>query len=121
MGTTTELTKQQKMSAGLRELADFYDEHPEFPVKAMWMYIYVINRKEFIGLAKQLGTFTKNVDGSDYQIVRRFDNAYVQVYASRKEVCTKRLVTKTIEVEEWDCPEHLLSDEDHPHAEPNDL
>ena len=106
----TELTDQQKMSAGLRELADFYDEHPDFiSCSEHTFYKYTSGREVFIELAKSLGPFEKGNDGDNYTLFRMFGPIKLQLYCSRDLVCTKRMVTKTVEVEEWKCPGHLLS------------
>ena len=106
----TELTDQQKMSAGLRELADFYDEHPEIcSDRKIIINHYVLNRAEFLDLAKHLKPFKKDPSDKYYSLVRMFGPIKLDVYCERDLICTKRMVTKTIEVEEWDCPEHLLS------------
>ena len=108
----TELTNQQKMSAGLRELADFLDENPDFADnnnREIIFYNYVCKQERFLELAQQLGPFEKDINDTYYTLQRTFGPIKVQVYCDRDLICTKRMVTKTIEVEEWDCPEHLLS------------
>ena len=107
---TAELTAQQKMSQGLRELADFLDEQPEFLGHPYFSILKnVDNREQFLDLARKLGTFEKEVSDEHYNLNRMFGPIKLQVYCDRDVVCTKRIVTKTIEVEEWNCPEHLLS------------
>ena len=107
--TINELTAQ-KMSQGLRELADFLDEQPEFLGHPYFSILkHVDNREQFLELARKLGTFEKEVSDEHYNLNRMFGPIKLQVYCERDVVCTKRIVTKTIEVEEWNCPEHLLS------------
>lgn len=106
----TELTDQQKMSAGLRELADFFDEHPEVHhSEKMTINHFVCNRDEFIELAKHLKPFKKDPNDKYYSLVRMFGPIKLDVYCNRDTICTKRTVKKLVEVDEWDCPEHLLS------------
>lgn len=107
---TTELTDQQKMSQGLRELADFLDEQPIFLGTPFFSMLRLVKtRNQFLDLAQRLGTFTKDVSDEHYNLNRMFGPIQLQVYCDRNVVCTKRMVTKTIEVEEWDCPDRLLS------------
>ena len=104
---TTELTNQQKMSQGLRELADFLDEHPDFKIREITINSYKTHREEFIACAQQLEPFEKSADEHYYSLTRMFGPIILNLYCDHSLVCTKRIVQK--DVEEWDCPEHLLS------------
>ena len=106
--TETELTDQQKMSQGLRELADFLDEHPALTPRGFTFYKSNRTREGFIDLAQQLGSFQKEVTDNYYNLNRHFGPITLQLYCDREVVCTKRIEMQEVEV--WDCPEHLLSD-----------
>ena len=123
----TELTNQQKMSAGLRELADFLDEHPKFRLPRLNRFYSVDTRDEFFELAKQFGPFTKSFDDDDFEITRWFGSIELTFFTSRENVCTRRVVGqewedgspakpategRMVDVVEWDCPDHLLSGHD---------
>lgn len=122
-----ESTDQQKMSQGLRELADFLDEQPEFPVPPFnAVYIHCHNKEQLVQRAKLFKPFEKSIDSShDYVLTRKFGPLSVRLYTARKNVCTRRVVGqewkegveaspategRMVDKYEYDCPEHLLSD-----------
>ncbi len=104
---TTELTDQQKMSQGLRELADFLDERPDFTPRTLTFHKSHRTREGFVELARQLGSFEKDVTENYYNLNRFFGPVTLQLYCEREVVCTKRIEMQEVEV--WDCPDHLLS------------
>lgn len=124
---TAELTDQQKMSQGLRELADFLDEHPEFPSPPIGaIYIRCYNRAELVRCAKLFKPFEKSIDsGGDYVLARKFGPLSIKLYTSRANVCTRRVVGqeweegkpareategRMVDVLKWTCPDNILSD-----------
>ncbi len=126
---TTELTDQQKMSQGLRELADFLDEQPDFPAPGINpTYIYCSSKEKLVELAKLFKPFKKSIDDmGDYVLTRDFGPLSIRLYTSRTNVCTRQVVGqewregeaakpaspategRMVDIYEYDCPEHLLS------------
>jgi len=115
----TELTDQQKMSAGLRELADFLEEHPELASERVaTIHKSTWEKDKFLEFAQQLKPFEKDPNDAHYNIFRMFGPIKFEVYCARSLVCTKRMVTKTVEVEEWDCPKILSDNKQDEHEDP---
>jgi|SRR5579884_232376 len=116
--------------AGLRELADWIEAHPEFP--GHWtperILFPVDTKQELADAARSLGRVTKYGDDDCFGIKRRFGRLIeIDIYGRRGEVCTRIVkgtreivrevpdpdaprvtVTETVEDVEWIC-EPLLS------------
>ena len=97
----------------LRELADFLDNRPEFPLpdysdlhyrsRGIETLRYYSEKAPFLAAVKAVGTVTKCADGSDFMLVAA--NGLLQLCASRESVC--RLV-KPAQEAVYEC-EPLLS------------
>lgn len=117
------------LARDLRALADFYDEHPDFPRPNMTLHTFLHGdaKKGLALAARQLGTADKYIDETWYELRRAFGSIMLTVNAYRNEVCEKVLVgTKDIpeqyipakpaetipaheeSVYEWQCPDSLL-------------
>ena len=106
-----------EFAKSLREIAAFYEAHPEMPQPEninvpIWATYPSSSRPRFLSAAKDLGTFTKvpPSPGDDYffTIERKFDGFPFHVTTRRAEICRK--VTKTVEIESWECPDSLLEE-----------
>lgn len=107
---TPEQTKRREYIQGLRDFADFLEATPGAPTPfATTFCVYLYHRAKFLDAAKAIGSFTKKPDESNYLIEKQFPPFTYQLNISRKEICTKRIEMREIEV--WDCPS-LLSDEE---------
>ena len=121
-------TKQQEYSAGLRALADFYDENPEFPTpignpRTLWAAIYMVPDEEekvkFAQMVRTLGK-TKKTYGNEVDFRRDFGGGVIiGICITREVVCIKRVVgtkiipaqsfpERTEEIVEWDCRGSIL-------------
>ncbi len=107
----------KEFSAGLRAIADWYDEHPEAPVPyAPRIGVSADDNVETArSIARMLGKADKAFSDSTFSLSRTFGGVILDFVFWRSAVCTKRVVgTKTIpakpaaperieEVVEWDC------------------
>ena len=106
----TEQTDQQKMSAGLRELAGFLDENPEFSHKISVLCLRpVYDSDEFLDLIDGLGTYSHEIDSSHLNIIKQFGPVKFKIYCDKRLIGGFITTKKTIEVEEWKYPDNLLS------------
>lgn len=131
------LTKAQaEYVDGLREIADFLVEHPEFISEHDHLSLrdYCSRRSEMVERAREIGgRFEKDAShaGTYFQLTRRFGPHEVYVYTERTNVCERVVttetvtsevpdpellaevptvtVTETVEHVEWKCPDSLLS------------
>src|SRR5579864_4791307 len=93
--------ENQEFVNSLRQLADFYEKHPEVPLPdTVRMPIYSLNTKEEIEpVARAFGNAFKRVDDNFFKLVRRFGVIDLEVIAYREKVCTKRVVGKKKELQ----------------------
>src|ERR1035438_3454483 len=89
----------------LREIADFFETHQEFPVPydaERLNYFNCLNRAELAALARALGNVSKHYD-ADYEgaftLTHRFGAIMFRCIQNREVVCRK-VVTGTKHVEE---------------------
>lgn len=119
--------------AGLRELADFIEDNPEFAELAdTTLNLYVANwyedaDRQFADLARKLGGHrTKSANERYLHVTRMFGPLEVSVFTNREVVCERVVVgTETVEVPdpnaakvtvereivEWECKSILNGDE----------
>ena len=104
---------------GLRQIADWYEQHPDFPLPHLCdagMDIFRVNSAdELAQAARTLGTVEKFTIGDAlYGIRRTFGALRLQIIVDRAVVCTRRVVgieevpetvtpAHTREIVEWDC------------------
>lgn len=104
-----------EFAQALREMAAFYEGHPEMPHPSPVMHKYIYGRDEFTAAVKQLadgGVVTKQVTDKpldDFQAVRDFGGIKLKLSIDRRTVCRK--VKKMVETEVWECPESILESE----------
>lgn len=98
----------------LRDVADFYEQHPGFPIPAkvdgflayVGSYGGVEVPTRFAELASMLGGCrTKDSDDNWFRVFRYFGPFTVEVYAEREAVCERIVVgTEKVEVPDPDAP-----------------
>ena len=103
---------------GLRQIADWYEEHPEIPVPHLdSVDIYTVrDRDDLRRVARALGHCEKGSASAEslFVLKRQFGALWLQFYWHREQVCTRRVVgvtevaeqfipAHTREIVEWDC------------------
>ncbi|MCR4340022.1 MAG: hypothetical protein NUW01_09060 [Gemmatimonadaceae bacterium] len=117
-------TEQQEWLDGLREMADWFEQHPErieqLGDRGIIVNLYPDGKGDTAQLARELGKVTKEQNSSLFWIRRGFGPHKIDGVLSRGEVCT-RVVTGTRQVPEkivpayeeeiieWECVEPLLA------------
>lgn len=105
--TTTENERRASWIASLRDVADFYEQHPDFPIDhgglRFLAYVGTYNTDQparFAELASMLGgQRAKDADDQWFRVIRKFGPFEIEVYAERDAVCTKVVVgSETVEV-----------------------
>ena len=133
------MTSDEKVpfSTFLRELADFYDEHPLVP-EPYWMqgdisiYLYGDSGKEVL---RSIGSFEKEFNDNYLRAIKIVGGRRVVINAARDKVCTAKVVGKKIvpetvipssytpeqvipaheeDIVEWDCAPVLAPSEPYP-------
>ena len=120
-------SKVDEFVAGLRAMADWYEQHPELdtPTSALMVSSFASDETPELAaqVAQAMGTFKKNYSDSIFTLTKSFGGASLQFLFYRNAVCTKRVVkTETVtewvpdpaapkvevtrerEIVEWDCP-----------------
>jgi len=115
---------------GLRELADWIEEHPEMPRPGPTLNVYELNsRDEAVACLKALGSCKKEYTENNFYLSREFGPIKLAFMFYRTAVCKRRVVgvkevgtavvpariipeeiipAHTEEIVEWDCGESLL-------------
>ena len=103
---------------GLRQIADWYEEHPEIPVPHMdSVDIYAVrDRDDLQRVARALGHCEKDSATAEslFALKRRFGALWLRFCWNRAQVCTRRVIgveeiaehvipACTREIVEWDC------------------
>jgi len=118
-------------AAGLRELADWIEAHPEMPRPGGTLTVYTLNsREEAAACLKALGTCQKEYTESNFYLSREFGPIKLTFMFYRSAVCQRRVVGQkqvgtqviparitpeeiipahTEDIVEWDCEESLLA------------
>ena len=103
---------------GLRQIADWYEAHPEIPVPHLdSVDVYTVHdRDDLQRVARALGSCEKGSASAEslFVLKRRFGALWLQFYWNRAQVCTQRVIgvkevaeqvipAHTYEIVEWDC------------------
>lgn len=94
---------KQTTAEGLRELADWYEAHPEVESPQVFIHIFELRgdaAKRLAVVAKAMGTCEKSLDDYNLTVKRNFGPISLFAIVSRDAVCRK-IVT-------YDCPKSLL-------------
>jgi hypothetical protein len=112
INTKRDQEMREKLAAeyadGLRQLADFIEEHPNAPRPCDTLYSFVYDREKFVLGVRELahgGKVTKAMDSREdgyYKATRQFGPVNFELSIPRKTVC--RLVSPAV----YDCPDSLL-------------
>ena len=95
------MNNNQELIDGLREMADFLEERPDFGAVGVPSFLcYMADKESFVEHCRQLGSYAKHVDdgGKWIEAHKRFGPIDFQVYTARENIC-ERLVTE-VEVPE---------------------
>lgn len=87
-------TTQQMLVTGLRKLAEFFEQNPDFPATEMVMAIYNYDTKEEAAqVAKVLGSSKKEYSDYSFTLVKEF-SPYVKmrVVFSRGNICQRVVI-----------------------------
>src|SRR5919108_421800 len=84
----------EKFVRGLRELADFYEQHPQLKAPDFYYFhLYAHTADELREQVKLLGHCTKSYFGTDITFRKNFTSGlFLDVVANRREVCKKKVV-----------------------------
>lgn len=120
----------KEAAAGLRELADFIETHPEFApgVTGTRFYDFEDDADEWRARVKTLGgRREKAANTSFFGVTRKFGPVEVYLYTGRDQVCEAKVVgqetvevpdpeapkiTVTRDVIEWECPPSISDSRD---------
>ena len=107
---TTELTKEQQLIAGLRELADFLKDHPEMHTHSIVrVHVHVNDKAEFVQLATMLGAARViDVTGPYAEATLHFTpSVSIQVFGMAERICERVESTETVTTTGWAIPSDL--------------
>lgn len=93
-----ELERHSLFVSSLRELADWWEQHPD--VETPWnqaLLVHVDTKEELAQVARALGKCEKYGDDDWFGVKRRFGSIEVDAYGQRQKICT-RVVVGTREV-----------------------
>jgi hypothetical protein len=106
---------------GLRDLADFLEQHPGVPAPT-YNALLVSSTKEMLTRIARMASWTKDYGGEYFSLKKEFlGGLTLDIYTSRSEVCRKVVVGERVvparpaeperveEVVEWVCEEALLA------------
>lgn len=108
MSTTT---KAAEFADGLRALAEWCEQHPEYtPTYTMPFNAYVGTREDLVAARRALGAVSKSAVSTVFYIHRDFGGGVaLEINVPREEVCRK-VVKGTREVPEKVVPAHVEED-----------
>ena len=122
-------TERDQFLFGLRELLEFVETHPGFPLPVLPRFSVSVGSKEDLAdAARTLGKVQKEVSSAWYSIQRQFGSITLDIFAARDRVCERVVVgTKVIparpevllpavperteEIVEWKCGSLLAEEE----------
>ena len=97
---------QASVADGLRQLADWYEEHQDTKAPFISIHLGYGQPEELVqrlaAMAKAFGTCRKDASEWSFSVVRDFGPIPVNASISRESVC-KRIV-------KWECPKSLLAE-----------
>jgi hypothetical protein len=114
------LTEAEQVANELREMAAFFEAHPELPRPSGHVYVFLkedANPKETLRTVARAGG-VKYADGIYFGVKKSFGSVCVAVLVNREAVCERRQVgtkvipavkAREVPVYEWNC-EPLLKD-----------
>lgn len=134
------MTTAVEYAAGLRELADWIEAHPEVDTPSREFTVYSLNTKqEAADCLRALTPCKKEYKADNFFLSREFGPITLSFMFYRNAICTKRVIgTKEVgtqvipsrftpeeiipahteEIYEWDCGESLLAQASPPSESP---
>lgn len=108
--------ERQKFVQGLRECADFLDQHPDLPIpgSVTSFCCFANSKEELASFARSMGNCEKHAEGNYFWIERKFGSIRYEINIERAKVCVRKVVgTITVPAEEkdvveWECEDSLL-------------
>lgn len=110
---------------GLRQIAAWYEGHPDAPRPALKLEVFALagSPENIASVIRALGGVKKEYNESFIWLTRDFGGVELKFYVARSAVCTKRVVSvqhipeqvvpaRDVEVIEWDCKPILSGDGD---------
>ena len=85
-------TMQEKFATSLRELADFYDAHPNFPVAPQWYLNFEVeafNTEDLNALVMEMRPCKKKSTGYNFEWKRMFGIISLKLSIYKSKVCKK--------------------------------
>lgn len=104
-----------EFAKSLRELADWYDEHPDVPLPAAANFnAFLDDRDALARVARLIGIAEKGADPNYFFLKKRFGEISLDFNVARAVACERRVVgvreipetvvpARTEEIVEWDC------------------
>ena len=92
---------------GLRQLADFYELHPDLKFaheEGVTVYGYH-TKEDALAVASILGNCKKKFDGEAFFLVKGFGPFELKFYFAREQIC-ERIVVRTETIPEYVIPAH---------------
>lgn len=109
MDDTHDSQRRSEFVAGLRELADWYEQHPDFPLPTYGVTAKVwppFDRPAPLAdYARQLGHADKEANGmlDEFRLTKHFPGDVKVIAAARREdVCERKVTTETVYVQQPD-------------------
>lgn len=120
----------QELCVSLRKLADFYDQHPDFPVpyeleNPMFVFLYGMELDRVKEIIRSLGSFEKRYDqpsSGSFDAIKTVGEFRLMFHTDRENICQPRVVGKKkiprqvipptpeevieeheVDIVEWDC------------------
>lgn len=123
-----------EFTASLRQLADWYDLHPEVPLpgirgRNLTIAIPAANAANMAIIARAFGSAKKEMDSLFFRLIKTFGVIDLDAFEFRDKICTRRVVKsepiieqvpvygepiryeatpRLIEEVAWDCPDSIL-------------
>lgn len=96
-----------KLAAGLRDLADWVEQNPEYEdeIGTLGVSVCFLTCAAFADAARALGHGMKIAEGSYFTVRRSFGPVNLDFFTARENVC-RRVVVDTIERPERIIPAH---------------
>jgi hypothetical protein len=89
--------------AGLRELADFYESHPDvnlpYEGNLCSFGIYGLNKEQIVATVKAFGKCRKDYEETAVNIYKEFHGIKLNIYTARENVCRRVVVATNVEPE----------------------
>lgn len=114
----------------LRDIADFFETNPSFPLPYIYSFdAYVNSKEELRNIANMMGACEKKYSDSMFSLIKQFnEEVSLRVHANREKVCERVVIGKKMverevvlatgkkyveeEIVEWKCTDVSLLNED---------